>query len=150
MKTINQDAARLAFLFNLGIINSDEVISWADAAIIKEDKPSYELIEVSTSDRNSPASVSNALSSLCIESDVWTTVSDSLPTILAVVEKKKEMAPLVARAFYHIAISLNYTVPNRYSFFTSAEDLFDLADSGFFTFDEIYHDFVDDIRKAMK
>jgi hypothetical protein len=149
MKTLNQDAARLAFLFDLGIIKADEVIQWADAAIIKSVRPSYELIEVSTCSPESKSAMSDLLRLIAIGSDIWATVTDSLPSILAYIEIKKEMAPVVARAFHQIVKSQDYTVPDRYSFFIGADDNFDLVDSGIFVFDEVYHDFINDIRNAI-
>lgn len=146
MKTVEQDAARLAFLFDLGIVSAGEVIAWADDAIIRTAKPKHELIELSLS---APSDVSKALRLLSVEIDVWTGVSAALPFVLEVLEEKPEVSRAVAREFYHLAVSQNYTVPKHYSFFLRADDDFDLAESGMFVFDEVYQKFIADIRTAI-
>ena len=146
MKTIEQDAARLAVLFDLGMVDAQEVINWADNAIISAGKPSYELIELSVS---SPSNISKSLRSLSLGADVWTGISDALPFILKVLEEKPELARVVAREFYRLAVAENYSVPERYSFFVRADDDFDLAEAGVFVFGEVYRRFIDNIRRAV-
>lgn len=146
MKTIEQDAARLAFLFDLGMVSAQEVITWADDAIVRLEKPSHALIELSVS---SPSSLSTALRSLAVSTDVWAGVSEALPFVLKALEEKPHLARRVAREFYHLVKSANYRVPERYSFFMRADDDFDLAESGMFVFDEVYQRFIEDIRTAV-
>jgi hypothetical protein len=146
MKTIQNEAARLAFLLNLGIVSAKEVIAWADEAIVAGDRPSSALIDLSVS---APARIPNALRELGLGVDAWTTVKEAMPCVLREVEKKPELARVVAREFYHIAVSENYIVPKRYSFFIRSDDDFDLAESGVLVYGEVYKGFIEDIRGTL-
>ena len=146
MKDLRNDAARLALLHDIGIVSSDEIVGWADDLIVSEDKPSQELIELSTS---SPKAVGDALRSLAVGSDVWRPVEDALPTILDAVVAQPDRAPVVAKAFYHIAVAQKYEVPGSLRFILSAEDDFDLADSGVYLIADVYPRFIEDLKAAI-
>jgi hypothetical protein len=146
MKDVPNDAARLSLLHDIGIVTSAEIVRWADDLIVSEEKPSYELIELSTS---SGKNVRDALQALTAGADVWRPVEDALPRILEFVTTQPERAPIVARAFYHIAVTQKYKVPDHFRFILGAEDDFDLIASGVFVLADVYPDFVGDIKAAI-
>jgi hypothetical protein len=146
MKDLRNDAARLSFLHDIGIISSEEVVQWADTLIVSEEKPSQALIELSTS---SGKMVGDVLRHMAIGADVWSPVEAALPKILQHVLEQPTSAPIVARAFYHIAVTQRYEVPQHFRFILSAEDDFDLAESGVHKADEAYQWFVDDLKAAL-
>ena len=146
MQDIRNDAARLSLLHDFGVISANEVVRWADDLIVSEAKPCQELIDLSTS---SAKGVGDALRSLARGADVWLPIEAALPRILEFVTAKPDQAPIAARAFYHIAVDQKYEVPKTLRFFLNAEDDFDLAESGIYRFDEVYHRFVDAIKAAI-
>jgi hypothetical protein len=149
MKEVQNEAARLALLYDLGIIASDVVIRWADDLIVGSPKPSQELIELSVSRADDPASVSGALRSVAAGADVWSPVEAALPEILDFISAHPDRAPLAAKAFYHIAVEQKYVVPDSLRFFLRSEDDFDLADSGVYPLLDVYQRFVGDLRAAI-
>lgn len=146
MKDLHNDAARLLFLHDIGIISSDEIVQWADNLIVSESKPSYELIELSTSEGKM---VRDVLRQMSHDADVWSPIEAALPMILDHVIEKPSKAPVVARALDRIAVSQRYEVPNSFRFIMSAYDDFDMAESGILLIDDVYPKFVDDIRAAI-
>jgi len=146
MKDARNDAARLSFLHDVGIVSSDEIVQWADAFIVSEDKPSQELIELSTS---SIKSVGDALRHMALGADVWSPIEDALPKVLQHVIDQPTSAPIIARAFYRIAVAQRYEVPEHFRFILCAEDDFNLAESGVYKADEAYQWFVDGLKAAM-
>lgn len=147
MKSIQNDAAQLSFLHDIGIVSSDEVVRWADALIVSEEKPSHELIALSTSARGM---VGDVLRHMAVGADVWSPVEATLPKILQHVIEQPTSAAIVARAFYHIAVTQRYEVPKHFRFILSAEDDFALAESGVYEADKVYQWFVEDIRAAIE
>ena len=146
MSDLQNDAARWALLLEIGAVRPEEIIRWADGVIVAEAKPSQELIELSTS---AEERVGDALQVLAHGADVWRPLEEALPSILDFVAARADRAPVVAKAFYHIAVSQKYEVPDSFRFILGAEDAFDLADSGISRFDDVYREFVDDIKAAI-
>jgi len=146
MKDVRNDAARLSLLHDVGIVSSEEIVRWADDLIVSEDKPSQELIELATS---SGKVVRDALGVLAAGADVWRPVEDALPKILEFVIAQPDRAPIVAQAFYHIAVEQKYEVPDALRFFLRADDDFGLADSGVYLLPDVYQRFVGELRSAI-
>ena len=147
MKDIRNDAARLSFLHDIGIVSPAEVVAWADALIVSEEKPSQELIELSTS---SVKMIGDVLRHMALDADAWAPLEEALPAVLRYVLEQPSSAPVVARAFYHIAIAQRYEVPDQFRFILSADDDFDLAESGVFRLEDVYPRFVNDIKAAIQ
>jgi hypothetical protein len=145
MNDLRNDAARLSLLHDIGIVPSDEIVRWADDLIVSEEKPSQELIELSTS---SPKAVGDALRALSVGAEVWLPVEEALPKILDHVVAHPDSAPIVARALYHIAVTQKYEVPDSLRFTLGAEDDFDLAASGVLLHADVYAGFLEDLRAA--
>jgi hypothetical protein len=146
MKDIRNDAARLSLLHDIGVVSPAEIVCWADDLIVSEEKPSQELIELSTS---SGKIVGDALRTLSVGAEVWRPVEDALPKILEFVTAKPDHASIAARAFYHIAVAQKYEVPDSLRFILSAEDDFDLAASGVYLFADVYPRFIEDMKAAI-
>jgi hypothetical protein len=146
MKDVRNDAARLSLLHDIGIVSSEDVVRWADGLIVSEEKPSQELIELSTSFAKG---VGDALRSLAVGADVWPPVEEALSEILEFVTAQPDRAPIVARAFYHIAVTQKYQVPDVLRFILSAEDDFDLAASGVYLLADVHPRFVENIKAAI-
>jgi len=146
MSDLRNDAARWALLLDIGAVQPEEIVRWADRLIVAEAKPSQELIELSTS---AEGKVGDAVRVLAHGADVWRPLEEALPAILDFVSARADRAPLVARAFYHVAVSQNYEVPDSFRFILGAEDDFDLADSGISSFDDVYRQFLDDLKEAV-
>ncbi len=147
MKGMRNEAAKLALLHDIGAIASDEVIRWADSLIESQDQPSQDLIELATAPEGK---IGDELHRLALGSDTWRPVEQALPEILRFITAHPGKAPIVARAFYHIAVSQGYQVPDRLRFILSAEDDFDLATSGIYHLDEVYGWFIESLREAIK
>jgi hypothetical protein len=145
-KVVQNEAARLSLLHDIGIVSSEEVVRWADELIVGEPKPSREVIELSTA---SSKDVSDAIKALSTGADVWLPVENALPRILEFVTAHPDHAPIVARAFYHIAVTQKYEVPDSLRFILSADDDFDLAASGVYLLADVYPWFIDGLKTAI-
>lgn len=144
--SLNDEAARLGLLLDVGAISSAEVIAWADFQIIESPKPCSDLIDISLTKERS---VRDALLRIAVGANTWSSVAMAMPALLEFVGRNPNKAALVASAFYHIAVEQRYEVPAEFSFFNSAEDDFALANDGVFDKDEVYSRFVENMRRSI-
>jgi hypothetical protein len=146
MKTHAQDASRLKVLHQLGIVSGQQVIAWADHVIAESAKPDSTLIDLSLTAPDSAYDIDQILGILSAERDIWETMDGVLPEIRARCIADRKFAPIAARFFYSISVQKRYSVPERFSYFMSADDDFDLAESGVLRSDEVYERFIEDLK----
>ncbi len=146
MTTQPQAAARLRVLHQLGIASGQQVISWTDGVIEQAAKPDTALIDLSLTAPESTYEIDKILGILSAGCDLWDTMDDVLPDIRERCLADKGFAAVAARFFYSISVQERYSVPDRFSYFMSADDDFDLAESGVLRFDEVYERFIEDLK----
>ena len=141
-----QDIARLRVLHQLGVVSGQEVIAWADQVIAESAKPDSTLIDLSLTAPDSAYDIDQILGILSSERDIWETMADVMPKIRERCISDRKFAPIAARFFYNISVQKQYSVPDRFSYFLSADDDFDLAESGVLRPDEVYQRFIDNLK----
>jgi hypothetical protein len=147
MNTIPEEAARLYFLLDLGLVRDADVILWADDAIVSADKPSSALIDLAVS---GPENLSSTLRTVALGIDPLTAINLAMPVVLREIEKKPELARVIARKFFDVAFSEGSSLPSRYTFFKHCDEDFYLAECGIYDYVEVHKKFIEQLRVTLK
>ncbi|WP_404425790.1 hypothetical protein [Nibricoccus sp. IMCC34717] len=146
---IIREASRLAALLDLGLIQTSDVIHWADASISRYERPDHSLIELSLCDVSKQRDVHRRLTTLVGGFDIWLTLDDVVPAIIEKCKEDQEYSWVAIKWLYGIVASKGYNAPERYKFILSAEADFDLVECGIFRFETVYSEFIESLNRTL-
>ncbi len=146
--TLAHDAHRVSLLFQYGVLTSDDVISWADSAIVQMDKPPYSLIELSTTPADKVEDIISHLRQLSSGSDLWNALRSAIPQIQDFLVAHPDRAESIANHFSRAAYYFG-NVPKDLNFMFRFDDVFSLAREGIYGKPKTaYSDFMRELEKV--
>jgi len=149
MQSIAQEAQRVSLLFRYGVLNSAEVIAWADGMIAQMESPPDMLIELSIVAPEKTEDIIHCLGQLASRSDFWAAFRRAIPQFRDFIISHPENAEAIAHHFYLAAWETSTSdVPADFRFIFRFDDAFSLARDGICGDTKaVFHNFIRELEK---
>ena len=79
MKSIAHDAQQMGLLFEYGVVTGNEIVAWADSAIVQLDSLPDSLLQLSLTAPDNTADIISHLHLLASGSDFWDALRSVIP-----------------------------------------------------------------------
>ena len=126
------DPEILAVGFRLGLVERDEIISWADSRILEMSQPPAELIDLALMSDSHAQDILGKLGELSNEVSPLAALPAAFFRYTHRLRDRPELGPEVANGLWSLAVEANYDVPEELSPIFGFDEDYWLAMSGTF------------------
>jgi len=145
---IAQDALRVSFLFQYGVLTANDVIGWADSMIVRLDSSPDLLLEISMISTEKTADIVSCLNRLGSEANHWAGLRAAFPQIRQFIITHPDQAVRIANQLFTTTCFSPQPVPKDLKFMFLYDDAFSLARDGVYGESKaVYSSFIAELER---